>query len=83
MSRDILLKRLQYRSGHRGCKETDFVLGQFAEKALATLNGPSLASYERLLNEDDAHIWDWLTGKEAPAEYAELLGMMKKMVARC
>mgnify|MGYP000976101311 CR=1 FL=1 len=77
MSEDIRLKRLRFRSGHRGCKETDIVLGGFAEAGLAALSEPMLALYEKLLEENDNDIWDWLTGKPAPQEYAELLARIQ------
>ena len=79
MSEDIRLKRLRYRSWHRGCKETDLVLGHFSEKALAGLSPELLTIYEQLLDEDDANIWDWLTGKTAPErdEYLPLIETLK------
>jgi len=78
-SKELRLKRLVYRSGHRGCKETDLVLGQFAQTALTGLEPDLLDIYERLLDEDDADIWDWLTNKTAPpvAEYIPLLETLK------
>lgn len=73
------LKRLRYRSWHRGCKETDLILGQFSEARLEALAPEILNVYERLLDEDDADIWNWIIGKgEAPAaEYVPLLEMLK------
>ena len=59
------LKRLLYRSWHRGCKETDIVLGNFAERHLHELDGEMLAVYEALLDENDIDIWNWLTGQAA------------------
>lgn len=75
------LKRLRYRSWHRGCKETDLVLGVFADTHLPMLDAPMVEIYERLLDENDADIWQWLTAHGAPAEYAPLLAMMKNEVA--
>lgn len=76
---EIRLKRLHYRSCHRGCKETDIVLGHFADSGLGSLGPDLLTIYERLLDEDDANIWDWLTGKTVPeaAEYIPLLETLK------
>ncbi len=73
------LKRLRYRSWHRGCKETDIILGNFADDRLETLELPLLDVYERLLDEDDANIWDWITGKSSPpdAAYAPLITIFK------
>ena len=80
---DVNRKRLRYRSRHRGCKETDLLLGRFSDEKLAGLPPAQLAVYERLLEESDADIWNWLNGHPAPGEYGELLGMLKKGVAGC
>ncbi len=75
------IKRLRYRSWHRGCKETDLILGQFSESGLDRLDPPLLQVYERLLDEDDADIWDWISGKTPPpAQYAVLLELLKSAV---
>jgi len=70
---EIHLKRLRYRSWHRGCKETDLILGTFSDTGLSALNPEQLTIYERLLDENDADIWNWIVGKDVPTEYAELL----------
>ena len=77
---DVCRKRLRYRSWHRGCKETDLLLGRFADEKLALLPASQLAAYERLLDESDADIWDWLNGHDAPGQYGELLEMLKCLV---
>ncbi len=75
---DSRLKRLIFRSVHRGCKETDLVFGQFATLTLPSLKGAELDTYERLLDEDDADIWAWLIGKSPPApEYQSLINTLK------
>lgn len=76
------LKRLHYRSWHRGCKETDLILGRFADARLPALETPFVDVYEQLLDEDDADIWSWLTGKaEAPEQYAALIALLRDDVA--
>ncbi len=63
-SADARLRKIRYRSWHRGCKETDEVLGNFADSALHELQGEAeLDLYEELLDEQDVNIWDWLTDK--------------------
>lgn len=57
------IKRLYYQSWHRGCKETDLLLGRFADVALPKLNAEELDQYEALLAEDDGHIWKWFAGE--------------------
>jgi antitoxin CptB len=79
ISMDSRLKRLRYRSWHRGVKETDLILGKFADERLESLSPALLDDFERLLEENDADIWDWIVGKCAPkADYATLIEMMKK-----
>lgn len=79
MNPENRLKRLIFRSGHRGCKETDLILGQFAQNGLGGLPAGLLAAYERFLDENDVDIWNWLTGKETPADpdYEPLIALLK------
>ncbi len=59
-------KRLLFRSRHRGTKETDQLLGGFADRYLAGFGPDELAAYDRVLDLEDADLWDWLTGRGAP-----------------
>lgn len=55
------------------------MLGPFAEARLSALATPMIDLYEALLEENDADIWNWLTGKaEPPEQYALLLEVMKE-----
>jgi antitoxin CptB len=74
------IKRLRYRSWHRGWKETDLILGKFADTQLAGMDATTIDVYERLLDENDADIWDWLVGKlPAPDDaYMPILEELKK-----
>jgi antitoxin CptB len=69
-SDDIRRKRLLFRSWHRGTKEADLLLGSFAEQNLAGFSAAELDAYEKLIEENDADLWDWLIGQSAtPAEH--------------
>lgn len=69
-SDDIRRKRLLFRSWHRGTKEADLLLGSFAEQNLAGLGAAELDAYERLIEENDADLWDWLIGQRpAPDQH--------------
>lgn len=65
---DERLKRLYYISQHRGCKETDYILGGFANKHLSNLTPQQLNDYEALLAEDDWDIYAWIIGKHPVPE---------------
>lgn len=74
-----LHKKLRYQSWHRGCKETDDILGPFADDFLLRCSHEDAARFQALLDESDRNIWDWLTGKAAaPAEHASLLAEIRE-----
>ncbi len=74
-------KRILYQSWHRGCKETDVVLGPFAEIFLPDCSEAELAAFVALLDEDDWDIWHWITHhpQETPAQH---LAMMSEIYTR-
>ena len=64
------IKRLKYRSFYTGTKETDLILGNFAEKYLDTLELEQLDDYEELLKIEDPRLYKWITGMEvAPTTF--------------
>jgi antitoxin CptB len=63
---DIRRKRLRFRSWHRGTREADLVLGRFADRYLPGFDTAQLDAYERLLEQEDPDLWDWLIGATAP-----------------
>ena len=67
---EIRRKRLRYHSWHRGTKELDLVLGQFAEKHLPNMDEPDLDLYEAIINENEHDIYAWLARRETiPPEH--------------
>lgn len=58
-------KRLLFRSWHRGTREMDLVLGQFADACIDKLSDAEIDVYEALLEAPDPQIFKWVTG-EAP-----------------
>jgi antitoxin CptB len=59
-----LRKRLIFRSWHRGTREMDLIMGRFAEHAVPAMTEVDLATYARLLEENDPDIYDWLCGRQ-------------------
>jgi antitoxin CptB len=63
-------RRLLFRSWHRGIRETDLVLGRFADAHIADLSDGDMDIYERLLEVPDHDLYVWVTGEAAiPAEH--------------
>ncbi|MEP0945181.1 MAG: succinate dehydrogenase assembly factor 2 [Rhizobiaceae bacterium] len=55
-------KKLLFRSWHRGMREMDYVLGTFANHAIADMNDDELADFEMLMQLPDPDMYKWLSG---------------------
>lgn len=61
---EVRRKRLIHRSRYTGMKETDLLLGAFAQRYVPGFDAEQLDAYERLLDETDADLFDWATGRQ-------------------
>jgi antitoxin CptB len=59
-------KCLLFRSWHRGTRESDLILGRFADAHLAGFDAAQLDRYEALLECADADLYDWVSGRASP-----------------
>ncbi len=66
--RQSRIKRLIYRASYTGMKETDLLLGQFAENFLPSLDDEHLSQFEALLEAGDPALLAWVKGDEAVPE---------------
>ncbi|MAH05013.1 MAG: succinate dehydrogenase assembly factor 2 [Alphaproteobacteria bacterium] len=73
-------KKLLFRSWHRGTKEMDIILGNFAEKHLAALDDTQLDAYESLLEVPDPDIYNWVTGKNTPPANEPYSNLVEKII---
>lgn len=61
-------RRLKFRSWHRGTRESDLLIGSFADENLDQFNPEQLDRFEAILQEEDPDIYDWMNGRtEIPA----------------
>ncbi|MFP3025218.1 MULTISPECIES: FAD assembly factor SdhE [Wolbachia] len=60
----LLRRKLMYRSWHRGCKETDILLGHFALKYLDKFSLSELIEYEKIVDLDDYELYCYITRKK-------------------
>ena len=58
-NKEILKKRIIYRSVHRGTKEMDILLGNFVKKYIDELNDNELKDLDKLLFIEDEIIYNW------------------------
>lgn len=75
-------RRLRFRSWHRGTREADLLLGGFADAHVEGFGPAELAAYERLLDNPDPDLWDWIVGR-APVPPEEDGPVTRQLLAHC
>ncbi|MGO4386077.1 succinate dehydrogenase assembly factor 2 [Microvirga sp. 2YAF29] len=67
---DVRRKQILYRSWHRGMREMDLIMGQFADAEISDLSVEDLTEFERLIEVTDRDLLGWVTGElETPSNY--------------
>ncbi|MPY69748.1 MAG: succinate dehydrogenase assembly factor 2 [Alphaproteobacteria bacterium] len=59
-------KRLLFQSTRRGTKESDLILGGFAQAHLAGMDSGQLGRYSALLEQNDPDLLGWVIGTRTP-----------------
>lgn len=78
----IRLRRLTMRAGHRGTREMDLILGGWAAAHLDTADPALLDRFEKVLEENDQDLYQWVSGQaEPPAEIAAFIADLRAFVA--
>lgn len=72
-------RRLIYRSRYTGMKETDLLLGPFAERHVPGFSEDQLDRYEDLLAAPDPDIFNWATGRDPvpPAYDHDVMALLR------
>jgi antitoxin CptB len=73
-------KRLRFQSWHRGCKETDIILGHFCDQHIEAMDADQLSEFEAILMEDDADLFRWLTGELPVPEHLQGSAILKALL---
>lgn len=68
MDRDIRLKRLKFRSWHRGTREADMMIGGFFDRYGQTWSADDMDWFEAFLEEQDVDIMAWAMGTQTVPE---------------
>jgi antitoxin CptB len=64
MDRETRLKRLHFRSHHRGTREADLLIGGFFDAHGRGWDDAEMALFETLLEEQDVDIMAWAMGTQ-------------------
>ena len=63
-------RRLLFRAWRRGVRETDLIVGRFADAYIETFDDAGLDDFERLIEAPNAALYAWVVGSESvPADY--------------
>ena len=63
-------RRILFRAWHRGIREMDLILGQFADQNIDRLDDDQLDVLEALMAIDDRDLVQWVTGERpVPEEF--------------
>lgn len=62
--REKLIKKILYKSSYRGCKETDLIIGSYAQKHANNMADEELLRFAEILEFPDTDFYDWYTGKK-------------------
>ena len=63
-------RKILFRAWHRGIREMDLLMGQFADAEIGTLTDAELDDFEALIEVPDRDLFSWMTGAEtAPSNY--------------
>lgn len=68
MDRDIRLKRLKFRSWHRGTREADMMVGGFFDAHAQSWSEAEMDWFEAFLEEQDVDIMAWAMGTQPVPE---------------
>ena len=67
---DVRRRKVLFRAWHRGMRETDLILGRFADATIADLSEAEIDDFELLLEAQDRDVLAWLLGEYGvPAEF--------------
>ena len=58
-------RKLLFRAWHRGMRETDLIIGRFADAYIDQLTTVELDSFEQLMEVPDRDLHAWITGELA------------------
>jgi antitoxin CptB len=63
-------RKLLFRAWHRGMRETDLIMGRFADAEIGTMSEAELDEFERLIEVLDRDLLSWITGEaQVPENY--------------
>jgi antitoxin CptB len=77
-------KKLLFRAWRRGVRETDLIVGRFADAYIGALDEPALDDFEQLMEVSNSDLYSWVSGAaKIPANFdTAVLRQLKDFHAR-
>jgi antitoxin CptB len=73
-------RKLLFRAWRRGVRETDLIVGRFADAFIDKFDAPALDDFERLIEAPNAELYAWVVGaQDIPADYDT--GVLRQLIA--
>ena len=67
---DVRRRKLLFRAWRRGVRETDLIVGRFADAYIDRFDETALGEFERLIEVPNAKLYAWVAGDEnAPRDF--------------
>jgi antitoxin CptB len=85
---DARRRKLLFRAWRRGVRETDLIVGRFADAFIDRFDDAALDDFERLIEVPNAELYAWVAGdKTVPRDYdtavlRQLVGFHKRDEAK-
>ncbi len=81
ISTENRLRRMRFRSWHRGTREADYMIGGFFDRYHTSWSEAEMAWFEALLDEDDVDVMAWALGTlDIPEAYrGSQMELMQKL----
>jgi antitoxin CptB len=81
---DVRRRKLLFRAWRRGVRETDLIVGRFADAYIDKFDDAELDDFERLIEVPNTDLYGWVSGEaEAPADHdTDVLRQLKTFHAR-
>lgn len=61
---DVRRRKLLFRAWRRGVRETDLIVGRFADAYIDKFDAGALEDFERLIEVPNAELYAWVAGDE-------------------
>lgn len=65
-------RRMLFRAWHRGIREMDLILGQYAEDNIADMDDATLDQFETIMAEEDNDLIAWINGASPVPEHLRM-----------